>query len=107
MVTVPCSPSSSTVTPEGTSSRPPTATTQGRPSWRAMIAVWLGGPPRGGARAGGAGLAGDDRGVAGRAAEAGGQPDDAGGVQSCRVGGSEVVGEQDRRHVGARDAGLP
>ena len=44
-VTVPCSPSSSTVTPAGTSSSPPTATTQGSPSWRAMIAVWLVVPP--------------------------------------------------------------
>ena len=31
--------------PAGTASSPVTATTQGMPSWRAMIAVWLVGPP--------------------------------------------------------------
>ena len=31
--------------PRATASRPSTATTQGMPSWRAMIAVWLVGPP--------------------------------------------------------------
>ena len=52
-------------------------------------------------------LAGDDRGVAGRAAEPGGQPDDPRRVQPRGVGGGQVVGEQHRRHVGARDARLP
>ena len=51
-------------------------------------------------------LAGDDRGVAGRAAEPGGQPDDAGRVEPGGVGRGEVVGEQHRRHLGARDARL-
>ena len=44
-VTVPRLPSSSTMVPAATSSRPGTATTHGMPSWRAMIAVWLVGPP--------------------------------------------------------------
>ena len=48
--TVPRVPSSSTGVPAVTASRPCTATTQGMPSWRAMIAVWLVGPPRAVAR---------------------------------------------------------
>ena len=51
-------------------------------------------------------LAGDDRGVAGRAAQCGGQRDDERRVQTRGVGGREVLGAQDRRHVGQRDAGL-
>ena len=51
-------------------------------------------------------LPGDDRGVAGRAAQRGGQGDDECRVQARGVGGSEVLGAQDRRHVGQRDAGL-
>ena len=39
-------PSSRIMVPEATSSRPWTATTHGMPNWRAMIAVWLVGPPR-------------------------------------------------------------
>jgi regulator of protease activity HflC (stomatin/prohibitin superfamily) len=39
IVTVPRLPSSSTIVPTATSSRPFTATTHGMPSWRAMIAV--------------------------------------------------------------------
>ena len=45
-VTLPRVPSIRTGVPAGTSSSPLTATTQGMPSWRAMIAVWLVGPPR-------------------------------------------------------------
>ena len=48
-------------------------------------------------------LAGDDRGVAGRAAERGGQRDDERRVQTCGVGGCQVLGAQDRRLVGQRD----
>ncbi len=44
--TSPVVPSSSTRLPGGISIAPPAPTTQGRPSWRAMIAVWLVGPPR-------------------------------------------------------------
>ncbi len=44
-VTVPSVPSTMTIVPAGTASRPSTATTHGMPSCRAMIAVWLVGPP--------------------------------------------------------------
>ena len=44
--TRPVVPSSSTRVPAGISMAPVAPTTQGRPSWRAMIAVWLVGPPR-------------------------------------------------------------
>ena len=59
-----------------------------------------------GDHAGDAELAGDDRGVAGRAAQRGGQRDDQRGSRPGGVGGREVLGAQDRRHVGQRDAGL-
>ena len=84
-VTVPCSPSSSTVTPAGTSSRPPTATTQGSPSCRAMIAVWLVVPP-----------------------EPGGQPDRPGPGRGPAVSaGARSSASSTDGHVGARDARLP
>jgi hypothetical protein len=57
--------------------------------------------------AGQAELAGDDRGVAGRAPQPGGQRDDPGRVQAGGVGRGEVVGEQHRGRLGRRDAGLP
>jgi hypothetical protein len=56
--------------------------------------------------AGQAELAGDDRRVAGRAPEPGSQADHPGRVQPRGVGRGEVVGEQHRRHVGARDTRL-
>jgi hypothetical protein len=57
--------------------------------------------------AGQAELSGDDRGVACRTAESGGQRDDPGRIQAGGVGRREVVGEQHRRRLGHRDAGLP
>ena len=51
-------------------------------------------------------LAGDDRGVAGRPAQRGGQRDDERRVQTRGVGGREILGAQDRRHVGHRHAGF-
>ena len=55
-------------------------------------------------------LAGDDRGVAGRAAQGGGQPDDPVRVQAGGVGRGEILGEQNRRfgrfrHSGRRQSG--
>ena len=44
-ITSPVVPSTSTGVPVCTACRPATPTTQGMPSWRAMIAVWLVGPP--------------------------------------------------------------
>ena len=82
-VTVPSVPSTITMVPAATASRPSTATTQGMPSWRAMIAVWLVGPPSV---------------VAER--------DDQRGVQTRRVDGRQVLGAQDRRHLGHRHAGF-
>ena len=69
--------------PGGDRVQPVTATTQGMPSWRAMIAVWLVGPPSV---------------VASATTSAGSRP---GGV-----GRGQVLGAQDRRHVGQRDAGF-
>ena len=57
-----------------------------------------------GHHAGQAELAGDDRGVAGRAAQRGGQRDDQRRVEARGVGGREVLGQQYRRHVRQRDA---
>ena len=82
-MTVPSVPSTSTIVPAATASRPSTATTHGMPSWRAMIAVWLVGP-----------------------AERGGKRDDQGCVEARGVGRREVLGAQDRRHVGHRHAGF-
>ena len=45
-ITSPVVPSTITGVPVCTACRPATPTTQGMPSWRAMIAVWLVGPPR-------------------------------------------------------------
>ena len=44
--------------------------------------------------------------MAGRAAQRGGQRDDQRGIEAGGVGRREVVGQQDRRHVGQRDARL-
>ena len=81
--TVPAVPSTSRRVPGGTVIAPWVPTTQGMPSWRAMIAVWLVGPPRSVTSA-----------TTRRRLEAGG------------VGRREVLGDQHRRHVRRRDARL-
>ena len=51
-------------------------------------------------------LPGDDRGVAGRPAQRGGQRDNQFRIQTRGVGGREILGAQDRRDVGQRNARL-
>ena len=82
-VTVPRVPSTSTIVPAATSSSP----VDGDDTRDAE-------------------LAGDDRGVAGRPAQRGGQRDDERRVQARGVGGREILGAQDRRNVGQRNARL-
>ena len=67
----------------GPSIAPAVPTTQGMPSWRAMIAVWLVGPPRS---------------VTSATTSA--------GVEPGGVGRGEVLGDQHRRLGGRGDAGL-
>ena len=63
--------------------------------------------PRNGDDAGDAQRARDDRGVAGRPAQRGGQCDNKIGIQAGGVGRREVFGAQDRRNGRQRDSGRP